>query len=162
MLLALLALHGCASRQRTTPGEPAAGGTAAAPGARADASLAGERQWLQSWFAGTPVVITQRHDGPVQIEIPREFCFDAGRSAVKPALAAVLDKVAQSLRRTPQARLALLAAPGDSAASTPLPLQRATQIRAHLLSRGVPATQLGSPSRTEATAVQLQMDIVAL
>lgn len=160
MLLALLALHGCASR--TAPGAPGAAGTAAASAARADASLVGERQWLQSWFAGTPVLITQHRDGPVQIEIPREFCFNAGRSAVKPALAAVLDKVAQSLRRTPQARLALLAAPGDSAAATPLPLQRATQIRAHLLSRGVPATQLGSPSRTEAAAVQLQMDIVAL
>lgn len=161
-LWVLLALQGCSGTPRTTPAAPTPAGTAAAPAARSSASLTSERQWLQSWFAGTPVVIDQRRDGAVQIEIPREFCFDTGRSAVKPALAAVLDKVAQSLHRIPQARVSVLAAPGDGATATPLPLQRATQIRAHLLSHGVQAAQLGNPSRAEAGAVQLQLELVAL
>ena len=47
-------------------------------------ALAVERQWLQSWFKGTPVRIEQRSESAFSIEVPRDFCFDAGRSAVKP------------------------------------------------------------------------------
>ena len=52
-----------------------------------------ERQWLQSWFNGTPVRIAQQGSGPVDIAVPQAFCFDTGRSSVKPPLAAVLDKL---------------------------------------------------------------------
>lgn len=148
-----LALPGCSS----TP--PGASPTAPAAAARRAHPLTTERQWLQSWFAGTPVLIVQRGDGAVSIEVPREFCFDTDRSSVKPPLAAVLDKVAESLRRTPQARLPLLAAPADSATASPLALQRATQLRTHLLVRGVRAAQLGNPTTTAAAAVQLRMDV---
>ena len=118
-----------------------------------------ERQWLQSWFNGTPVRISQQGEGPVAIEVPQEFCFDAGRSAVKPPLAAVLDKLALSLRRTPAARLPLLAAPGDVPAVAGLALQRATQMRTHLLSRGVRAAQLGTPSAATDASAQLRMEL---
>jgi len=118
-----------------------------------------ERQWLQSWFSGTPVVIVQRSDGPVSVDVPLEFCFDSGRSNVKPPLAVVLDKVAESLRRTPQARLQLVAAPGDTAAASPLARQRAGQVRRQLHSRGVPEAQLGNPTATTAAAVQLRIDL---
>ncbi len=146
-----LALHGCT----TAPGPAPA--PRAAPSAKPDAALATERAWLQSWFSGTPVVITQHNDGPVGIDVPREFCFDANRSQINPPLAAVLDKVAQSLRRT-GAQLSRLAAPGDSAAASPLALQRAKALHMHLLSRGVPAAQLGTPSATSVASVQLRME----
>lgn len=151
----MLALHGC-----STP--PAAGPAAAPqPAAPRTPSLVIERQWLQSWFKGTPVRIVQLDSGAVAIEVPREFCFDSGRSSVKPALAAVLDKVAESLRRTPQARLDVVAAPADGAAASPLALQRANQVRRHLRSRGVPASQIGTPTATRAAAVQLRMVLAA-
>lgn len=121
-----------------------------------------ERQWLQSWFTGTPVRIVQQGSGPVAIEVPQAFCFDGGRSSVKPPLAAVLDKLALSLRRTPTARLQLLAAPGDGPAATAeLALQRAAQMRSHLLSRGVHAGQLGPPTATKVAAAQLRMELTA-
>jgi outer membrane protein OmpA-like peptidoglycan-associated protein len=152
-----LALCGCASVAPPAPPvpspPPSADQRAAAP-----AALAAERQWLQSWFQGTPVLIAQRNDGAVTIDVPREFCFDPGRSAVKPALAAVLDKVAESLRRTPAARLPLLAAPDDDGGTTPLALQRAVQMQKHLQSRGVPLARLGKPAATTAAAVQLRME----
>ncbi len=62
----------------------------------------------------------------------------------------------------------LVAAPGDvavasaTAAASPaaaLASQRATQVRRHLLSRGVPAAQLGSPSATQVAAVQLRLEL---
>lgn len=157
LALLVLLLQACSTTPRS--GSATSGGAAGEPAARAEATLSVERQWLQSWFKGTPVEIDQRGDGPLSIDIPREFCFDAGRSNVKPALAAVLDKVAESLRRTPRARLQAVAAPGDSAAPSALAVQRATRVRAHLLSRGAQASQLSAPTSTDAAAVQLRMTL---
>ena len=103
------------------------------------------------------MVIAQQNGGPVTVEVPREFCFNAQSSQINPPLAAVLDKVAQSLRRT-GARLSVLAAPGDSAAASTLPMQRANALRKHLLSRGVPAAQIGTPTAATVAAVQLRME----
>ncbi len=152
----VVVIQGCATKPAPPPTAPAPTTTPAAPAARPAASLATERDWLQSWFGGTPVVIAQQADGAVTIDVPREFCFDPGRSQVKPPLAAVLDKLAQSLRRS-GATLQGLAAPGDSAEASRLALQRATQLRTQLLSRGVPADRLGTPTATTAAAVQLRM-----
>jgi outer membrane protein OmpA-like peptidoglycan-associated protein len=116
-----------------------------------------ERQWLQSWFQGTPVRISQRGDGPLDVAVPLEFCFEPGRSALRPALAAVLDKLAESLRRVPSARLGLIAAPGDGRQAASLAAQRGARVRAHLRSRGVAAGQLGLP--TEGTAPEVQLRV---
>lgn len=101
--------------------------------------------------------IAQADEDSVTVEVPLGFCFDRGRAAVKPPLGAVLDKLAESLRRNPQARLLLLAAPGDEAADAALALQRASQVRSYLRARGVPDSRLGSASRTTLAAVQLRL-----
>jgi outer membrane protein OmpA-like peptidoglycan-associated protein len=136
----------------SAPPTPAQQRTAAA------STLAVERQWLASWFKGTPVVVAQRPDGAVVVDVPREFCFDPGHDAVKPALAAVLDKVAQSLRRTPIAELHLIAAPNDASGSATLGVQRATRVYDYLRARGVAAGRLGKPSAATGAAVQLRME----
>jgi outer membrane protein OmpA-like peptidoglycan-associated protein len=159
MLVVALAVGGCASVE---PSSIAPAGPASADQRTAAAeALTVERQWLQSWFRDTPVRIAQRADGAVAIDVPREFCFEPGRSRMKPALAAVLDKVAESLRRAPFAQLPLLAAPEDANGVPPLALQRATEVRDHLRSRGVDASRLGKPSATGAAAVQLRIEDVA-
>ena len=107
------------------------------------------------------MLIVQRNDGPLSVDVPLEFCFDTGRSGVKPPLAVALDKVAESLRRTPMARLQLVAAPGDTVAASPLAKQRAAQVRKHLLSRGVPSAQLGYPTASTVAAVQLRIDLAS-
>jgi outer membrane protein OmpA-like peptidoglycan-associated protein len=155
-LACVLALPGCG----TAPAKPAAAAPAA-PSPPRPSGLAVERQWLQSWFAGTPVRIQARADDTFSIEVPREFCFDAGRSDVKPPLAAVLDKLAQSLQRKPTARVELLAAPGDADGASALALQRAGNVRKHLVSRGASPEQLGPPSAAPLAAVQLRVGLVA-
>ncbi len=154
MLVVVLAASGCRS---VTPPAPSGPATAGQRTTLAE-SLAVERQWLATWFKGTPVLIGQRQDGAVTVDVPREFCFEPGRSGVKPALAAVLDKVAESLRRVPLAQLPLLAAPDDAIGTPQLATQRAIQVRDYLRSRGVPAARLGKPSATVAAAVQLRID----
>ena len=137
---------------------PAAPASAADRRAAAPAALAAEAQWLNSWFSGTPVAVVLRNDGVVTVDVPLAFCFDPGRSRVKPALAAVLDKVAESLRRTPLAQLQHVAAPPDANGSAALAAQRATQVRNHLLSHGAPPDRIGPPTTTTAAAVQLRLE----
>lgn len=153
-LVLLLTVAGCASV--STPRRPAP--SAAEQRAALPTEMTIERKWLQSWFQGTPVRVGQRVDGAVTVDVPREFCFDPGRSSVKPPLAAVLDKVAESLRRRPLAYLALVAAPADAKGAEPLALQRAAQVRQYLRSRGVASARLGPPSAAAAAAVELRLD----
>ena len=168
-LLVALALSGCVSTPPSTssgsligapptPVAPEPPPTPAQQRTAAASMLAVERQWLASWFKGTPVVVAQRPDGAVVVDVPREFCFDPGRDAVKPALAAVLDKVAESLRRTSIAELHLIAAPGDASGSATLGVQRATRVHDYLKSRGVAPARLAKPSAASGTAVQLRME----
>jgi len=171
-LVAALCLCGCASAPPPSSSSSPSAATAAAPGPAAStppptaaqqrtaaaSTLAVERQWLASWFKGTPVVVAQRPDGAVVIDVPREFCFDPGGDAVKPALAAVLDKVAQSLRRTPIAELHLIAAPNDASGSATIGVQRATRVYDFLRARGIAAGRLAKPSAASGTAVQLRME----
>ena len=178
-LLVALALCACASAPSSPPSSSSAStSTATAPPAPAPAAsappptpaqqrtaaastLAVERQWLASWFKGTPVVVAQHPDGAVVVDVPREFCFDPGRDTVKPALAAVLDKVAQSLRRTPIAELQLIAAPADPKGAATLAVQRATRIADFLRARGVAPARLAKPSAASGGGVQLRMEVPA-
>ena len=166
-MLSLVALVGCAA---TPPGKlPVAGppqAVAASPVAPAEAAaragrLDVERDWLRTWFEGTPVHIARQ--GPaLRVDVPLVHSFAPGQPQVKPALGAVLDKVAESLRRNPQARLRLVAAPGDgtgaSAGDVALATKRAAQVRAHLRQRGEAEARLASPSRTTVSAVQLRLE----
>lgn len=155
-----LALQGCAG-VATRPATPAdAGATKPAPPAR-PAALAVERQWLQAWFEGTPVRIEQRSTRAFSVEVPREFSFDGGRSDIKPPLAAVLDKLAQSLQRKAELRVELIAAPGDGPGSAALAQRRAGSVRQHLMSRGVAASRLAPPDVASAAAVQLGIGLAA-
>ena len=152
---AVLLAGGCASVAPPAPAPPARAPSTALP----SGPLSVERQWLQSWFKGTPVRIAERGDGAVTVEVPTAFCFDPGRTELKPALAAVLDKVAESLRRVRQARLPGLAAPDDASVSSAVAQERALRVQRHLRSRGVAAARLGPASVTTEGAVQLRLEV---
>ncbi len=163
--LALMAACGTPgpSPSPSTPAaaRPPAGAASSAPALQPPVAtleaMEAERRWLQSWFESTPVRIALRSDGALAVEVPLEFCFEAGGSRIRPPLAAVLDKVAESLRRRPQLRVDLLAAPSeDGAAPTLVPL-RGQQLRQHLRSRGVPDNRLAAATATSAAAVQLRL-----
>ena len=178
-LLVLLVVAACASGPAPAPSpqEPVVGTTAtvgpttAAPAPAPAAStpaelrtaaastLAVERQWLAAWFKGTPVVIAQRPNGAVVVEVPRAFCFDPGQDTIKPALAAVLDKVAQSMRRTAIAEVHLIAAPTDAGGgAAALGVRRATRVYEFLRARGIPEARLTKPTSTGGTALQLRIE----
>lgn len=155
IVLAAAGLGGCAGV--APPAPTAAPRNAAELRAAAPSALTAERKWLQSWFEGTPVRIDQQRDGPVDVEVPQPFGFDEGRDRIKPPLAAVLDKVAQSLVRMPTARLTLVAAPADPAKAE-IGMRRAEAIRRHLGARGVAAERIGKPSVASTAGVRLRIE----
>jgi outer membrane protein OmpA-like peptidoglycan-associated protein len=117
-----------------------------------------ERKWLESWFDGTPVQISQGSEGVLEVAVPREYCFPPGGSTVKPALGAVLDKLAESVRRVPNSRLSLVAVPDDGSNNTQLALERGSYVRKHLLGRGVLPSNLAKTTATTLPEVQFRLE----
>lgn len=161
MLAASLALGACATAPPPRVTAPAAQDPPATRQERTRAfeALAVERQWLDSWFQGTPVSIVQGNDGSITVAVPRAHSFDSGRSRIKSALGAVLDKVAESLRRRPDARVVQLLAPDDGAPQPALAVERAAQVRRHLQERGVSVQRMAEPAGVGVGVAAVQLRI---
>ena len=141
---------GTAPSQPSTPPRPAPPPAVVSP-------LMSEQRWLEEWFRGTPVVIALADSSTLAVDVPLVNSFDAGSSSIKPALAAVLDRVATSLRRQPAMRVSI-AAPADANGGAALTASRTQQVREHLVSRGVSATRMAAAGAVRAgTAVQLRI-----
>lgn len=117
-----------------------------------DAPLAAEARWLGELFAGTPVQVSGERDGSVRLAVPMKYAFDAPAAAApKPPLQAVLDKLSQSLKRQPAARLQAAPPAGKGSA------ERLAAIRAHLAGRGVPNWRVAAAAPAEADQVLLRL-----
>jgi outer membrane protein OmpA-like peptidoglycan-associated protein len=164
----LILLGGCAT-PAPQPGEPVSSAPVAgvpapttppgrpAPTAPVVSPLVSEQRWLDEWFRGTPVTIALADANTLAVDVPVANSFDARSSTIKPALAAVLDRVATSLRRQPPMRVSV-ATPSDAGGTTALASARAQQVRDHLVSRGVAATRItGVGTARAGAAVQLRL-----
>ncbi len=136
-----LALGACSSVP-TGPAGPTATAPAARPPAPALPTLDSEHKRLGDLFAGTPVVVERASDGRLRVQVPLRYSFDTGRAAVKPPLAALLDRLATSLRQ--QAAFSVrINASGDSrgAGASQLARERAAATRDYLILKGAPASR---------------------
>jgi outer membrane protein OmpA-like peptidoglycan-associated protein len=119
-------------------------------------SLAAEQRYLTELFRGTPVQVVADDDGGLWVEVPQVHCFEPGQAAPKPALVAVLDKVANSLRRQPQTRVRVVVpAEGGGALSN----DRAAKVRDHLYTRGVLTQRITVGAPTTRAEVRLLMQL---
>ena len=93
-------------------------------------------------------------DGRLRLEVPLKHSFDAGRTAVKPALGKVLDLMSTGLnqRKTTELRIA---APSDPGGSSLLAADRAASTRDYLVGRGVAAIRFVSVARGESEGVEI-------
>lgn len=148
-------LTGCA----TGPGganEPAGPPASAADRrAAAPSALMAEQQWLQQWFGGTPVAISNTRGDELRLDVPVKYAFDPGQATVKPPLAAVLDRVAESLRRRELLVLAV-APPAESDAA--LVRRRVEAVGRHLSRRGVDAGRI-TPVAAEGAVLSLRLQV---
>ncbi len=174
-------LGGCASRGIERGPGPApntgstpsnSGSTAATPSPPSPAeskavpppdALVPERKYLSDWFAGTPVLIDFERDGALRVEVPLQHAFDARQTKVKPALFKVLDRVATSLRRVPNAR-AVVTAPGDPNPPIDAALAdtRVKSVREAIVSRGVNAIRVSGAAPSNTGMVQIRIVMAEL
>ena len=79
-------------------------------------------------------------DGSLRVAVPLRYSFDPGRHAVKPPLAAVLDRVARSQRN--EATRFTVSAPADpNGRGLSLATDRASSTRDYLVARGIEPTR---------------------
>lgn len=109
------------------------------------ASLAAE---LRDTLSGTPVQIdalaVSSESPGLRVAVPQPHGFDAGSAAVKPALAAVLDRLVGALRGNPR-WLVQVSGPIDPRASGFQGQDRASAVRDYLVARGVAAPRFEPP-----------------
>lgn len=147
-LLCLLWLAACTSM---------VGGPDSTAGPAGPAPTVSDEQWrLSRELAGTPVDVDLDADGRLLVAVPLRYCFDKGRSAVKPPLAAVLEKLAGGLRQ--QKTTLRVRAPGDARGSRFLATDRAASVRDYLVALGVSATRFTSVAPAEGDAVEIFVD----
>ncbi len=120
-------------------------------------TLRSEQQRLAEFFRGTPVVFEMQSDGSMRVEVPLKFSFDRGRSAVKPPLAAVLDRLAWSQRET-ATRLRVTAAHDRGRKNHSLVYDRARSARDYLVSRGIASTRLRAGRAPQGDGIEVIID----
>lgn len=151
-----LALAGCASRPGT-PGTPTSGGPSFGGlfGSGLSPALEAQRVRLREALKGTPVVVDSTGDHRLRVEVPTKHAFDPQRTAVKPALAAVLDQFATGFRPHAATTELQVGAPGDDKASGRIVQDRAASVRDYLVGRGVPISRIVGLGRAEGAGLEL-------
>lgn len=154
-------LAGCANR----PGTPPAPGTEPAPsspslfgglfGSGLSPALEAQRTRLQDVLRGTPVVIEATSDKRLRVEVPLRHAFDPGRSAVKPAAAAVLDQLATGFKPHAAVTELRIAAPAEEKASPQLVTDRGASTRDYLVARGVPISRIAGIERAAGAGLEI-------
>lgn len=137
------------SAARSGPGSGAAAG---APGSADDAAgdFAALRRRLQRDFQGTPVQVeTGQTDAAafLRVAVPQPHGFEAGRVAVRPALAAVLARLVEPLQQQPRWTVRI-AGPSDAKGSGWIGPDRANAARDYLVMKGVAASRFTAPQRS--------------
>lgn len=118
------------------------------------ANLVIEKLRLSELFRGTPVVISLQPDGSLRVDVPLQFSFDAGKVAVKPPLAAVLDRVATGQRN--ELTRVVLSAPSDlGAKGADLPGERAVSVRNYLVAHGLAEARVSFAPAAMAAVVRI-------
>jgi len=118
------------------------------------AHLAIEKLRLAELFRGTPVLFVLQPDGSMRVDVPLNFSFDAGKSVVKPPLAAVLDRVAAG--QLQEVTQIVVRAPTDAAAKSPTLLgERGASVRDYLVAHGLAPARITVSGSTGAAVVRL-------
>ncbi len=105
-----------------------------------------KRAAMEQATQGTGIEVARTPQNELKVNVPSDFSFDVGRSAIKPQMRPVLDQFAQGL--DPNMRVRIVGhtdSTGSDAINNPLSVDRAQSVRDYLAGRGV------APARVETT-----------
>lgn len=109
-----------------------------------------QRKQMEAATQGTGVEVRQTQDNRLQVVIPGDISFDAGRADIKPSLRPVLDQFAQSLTQNPGTTVHIIGhtdSTGSDALNLNLSRDRANSVRDYLVARGVAANRIATDGR---------------
>jgi outer membrane protein OmpA-like peptidoglycan-associated protein len=92
---------------------------------------------------GTGIGVERTESNELRVNVPADFSFDVGRSAIKSDMRPVLDQFAQGL--DPNMRVRIVGhtdSTGSDAINNPLSVDRAASVRDYLAARGVTSTRV--------------------
>lgn len=105
-----------------------------------------KRAAMEQATQGTGIAVDRTAQNELRVNVPSDFSFDVGRSAIKPQMRPVLDQFAQGLDPTMRVRIVgHTDSTGSDAINNPLSVDRAQSVRDYLAGRGV------APARVETT-----------
>jgi outer membrane protein OmpA-like peptidoglycan-associated protein len=115
-----------------------------------------KRRAMEEATQGTGIEVAKTEQNELKVNVPSDFSFDVGRSAIKPEMRPVLDQFAQGL--DPQMRVRVVGhtdSTGRDAINNPLSVDRAQSVRDYLAGRGV------QPSRVETNGLGSKQPMVS-
>lgn len=97
-----------------------------------------KRAAMERATQGTGIDVARTANNELKVNVPSDFSFDVGQSAIKPAMRPVLDQFAQGLAPSMQVRIVgHTDSTGSDAINNPLSIDRAQSVRDYLAGRGV-------------------------
>lgn len=102
-----------------------------------------KRATMEQATAGTGIDVARTPNNELKVNVPSDFSFDVGRSAIKPQMRPVLDQFAQGLDPNMLVRVVgHTDSTGSDAINNPLSLDRAQSVRDYLVGRGISADRI--------------------
>lgn len=105
---------------------------------------------MEAATAGTGISVSQTADNQLKLEVPSDVSFDTGSADIKPNLAPVLNRFAQTLNANPVTTVRVIGhtdSRGSDAINNPLSINRAASVRDYLSARGVQASRIAIDGR---------------
>lgn len=99
---------------------------------------------------GTGVEVTQTADNQLKLNVPSDVSFDTNSAQIKPNLAPVLDRFAQTLNANPGTTVRIIGhtdSTGNDTINDPLSVNRAASTRQYLAARGVDPARIAIDGR---------------
>jgi outer membrane protein OmpA-like peptidoglycan-associated protein len=107
-----------------------------------------KRAAMERATQGTGIGVERTANNELRVNVPADFSFDVGRSAIKPQMRPVLDQFASGL--DPNMRVRIVGhtdSTGSDAINNPLSIDRAASVRDYLAARGVMSTRVAIEGR---------------
>jgi len=109
-----------------------------------------QKQAMEQATQGTGVEVTQTADNQLKLNVPSDVSFDVNSAQIKPNLAPVLDRFAQTLNANPGTTVRIIGHTdntGTDAINDPLSVNRAASTRQYLAARGVDPARIAIDGR---------------
>jgi len=137
------AIIGSATGGKAGTGAVVGGAIGAVAGNLWSKRMEDKRAAMEQATRGTGIDVARTANNELKVNVPSDFSFDVGRSAIKPDMRPVLDQFAQGL--DPNMRVRIVGhtdSTGSDAINNPLSVDRAQSVRDYLGARGVAVTRI--------------------